>query len=100
MTVSNISLASVLSDPFGKTASGIMEHLLSSKVFDSEYCKTLIKKSARKKTELIIESIQGYSIETDQRFKMNEALTHMRFLDNMILRTEAELFVRIEHVVD
>ncbi len=96
MTVSNISLASVLSDPFGKTASGIMEHLLSSKVFDSEYCKTLIKKSARKKTELIIESIQGYSIETDQRFKMNEALTHMRFLDNMILRTEAELFVRIQ----
>lgn len=103
MTVSNVGLASVLSDPFGKTASGIMEHILSSQVFDEEYCKTLIKKSAKKKTELIIESVQGCSIQSDQKFKMNESMTHMRFLDDMILRTEAELFVRIQpyyHVVE
>jgi len=103
MTVSNIGLASILSDPFGKTATDIMEHILSSQVFDEEYCKTLIKKSAKKKTELIIESIQGCQIQSDQRFKMNEAMAHMNFLNDMILRTEAELFVRIQpyyHIVE
>jgi len=96
MTVSNIGLASVLSDPFGKTAAGIMKYVLSSSVFDEEKCKTLIQKSAKKKTELILESIRGCQIESDQRFKMNEASGHMEYLDQMILRTEAELFTRIQ----
>jgi len=96
MTVSNIALASILTDPFGKTAKGIMEHLLSSAVFNEEYCKSLIQKSAKKKTELIIESVRDCHIESDQSFKMNEASRHMAYLDQMILRTEAELFVRIQ----
>jgi len=53
MTVSNIGLASVLSDPFGKSASDIMQYVLTSKVFDEEHYKKLIQKSAKKKTELI-----------------------------------------------
>jgi len=36
MTVSNIGLASVLSDSFGKTATGIMQHALTSAVFNDE----------------------------------------------------------------
>jgi len=96
MTVSNIALANVLSDPFGKTATSIMEHVLSSSVFDEEHCKSLIKKSARKKTALILESVRNCRIESDQRFKMNEAGRHMAYLDEMILRTEAELYVRIQ----
>jgi len=49
MTVSNIPLANILSDPFGKTASDIMQHLLSSKVFNEDYCKTLIKSLLRRR---------------------------------------------------
>lgn len=96
LTVSNVGLANVLSDPFGKTATGIMQHLLSSEVFNEDTCKLLIKKSARKKADTIIESIRGCSIESDQRFKMNAAMSHMEFLDDMIVRTEAELFVRMQ----
>ena len=95
MTVSNIALANVLSDPFGKTASGIMNHVLSSSVFDEEHCKTLIQKSAKKKTELILESVRGCNIESDQCFKMNEAKAHMDYLNQTILKTEAELYVRM-----
>ena len=96
MTVSNIGLASVLSDPFGKSASDIMKYVLTSNVFDEEHCKTLIKKTAKKKTELILKSIRGCKIESDQRFKMKEAKVHMDYLDQAILRTEAELYVRIQ----
>lgn len=103
LTVSNISLANILSDPFGKTAAGIMSHVLSSEVFNEEVCKTLIKKSAKKKTDLIMESIRGCSIESDQRFKMGAAMSHMTFLNDMILKAEAELFVRMQphyHLVE
>jgi len=103
MTVSNIALASVLSDPFGKTATDIMQHVLSSNVFDEDHCKRLIRKSAKKKTELILASIRGLKIEPDQRFKMNEASAHMNYLDQAILRTEAQLYVRIQthwHLVE
>lgn len=96
LTVSNVGLANILSDPFGKTATGIMRHVLSSQIFNEDTCKALIKKSAKKKTDLIVESIQGCSIESDQRFKMNAAMSHIEFLDDMILRTEAELFVRMQ----
>jgi hypothetical protein len=101
--MSNIGLANILSDPFGKTAVGIMGHILSSQVFDEEVCKALIKKSARKKTNLILESIKGCSIESDQRFKMNAAMSHIAFLNDLIVKAEAELFVRIQphyHLVE
>jgi len=103
MTVSNIGLASVLSDPFGKSASDIMKYVLTSKVFDEEQCKKLICKTAKKKTELILQSIRGCNIESDQRFKMKEATAHMKYLDKTVLRTEAELYVRIQpyyHIVE
>jgi transposase len=96
MTISNIGLASILSDPFGKTASGIMQYVLTSKVFDDEHCKKLIHKTAKKKTELILQSIHQCCIESDQRFKMNQVKAHLDFLDEAILKTEAELFVRIQ----
>ena len=96
MTVSNIGLASVLSDPFGKTATDIMNHVLSSDVFDEQLCQKLIYKSAKKKTDLILQSIRDCKIESDQRFKMTEVNVHMEYLDHSILRTEAELYTRIQ----
>jgi transposase len=96
MTTSNIGLGSVLSDPLGKTATGIMGHLLSHEVFDEETCKSLIQRSAKKKTGMIIESIKDCSIRKDQRFKLSESMRHMQYLDQTVLRCEAELFVRMK----
>lgn len=103
MTVSNIALGSVLSDPLGKTATGIMGHLLSSDIFDEKLCISLIKRSAKKKTSQIIESVKDCSIRADQRFKMSESMKHMDYLEQMVFRCEAELFVRMKpyyHLVE
>ena len=96
MTLSNIGLANILTDPFGKTATDIMRHILSSEFFDSTLCKSLIQKSAKKKTDLILKSIDGYSIQSDQRFKMDAVLSHIDYLSEWITKTEAELFVRMK----
>jgi transposase len=96
MTVSNIGLASVLSDPFGKTAQGIMGHILTSSTIDEDLCAKLIRGTAKKKTAQIIDSIRGSDVSGDQRFKMGEAKAHMDYLDRAIVRTEVELFIRMK----
>ncbi len=96
MTVSNISLANILTDPFGKTSTLIMDYVLSSETFNEEYCRNLIQKSAKKKADLIIDSLNGFKIQSDQYFKMKSAKSHMDYLDKRIVAAEAELFTRIQ----
>lgn len=98
MTVSNIGIASVLSDPFGKTATEIMSYLLNhtSASIDENAVRKLIKKRAAARSNEIIEAIKGYSIETDQAKKLELARAHLDYLNEMITQTEVELYVRIK----
>jgi transposase len=75
---------------------GVMRYVLTSSVFDKKHCETLIQKSAKKTTDLILESIRDSQIGSDQRFKMKEVNDHIGFLNQSIIRTEAELFVRMQ----
>lgn len=98
MTVSNIGIASVLSDPFGKTATEIISYLLenTAETIDDKSVRKLIKKKANAKSEEIIAAIKGYNIETDQAKKFELARAHLDYLDDMITQTEVELYVRIK----
>ena len=89
MTVSNVGIASVLSDPFGKTATEIMAYLLehTSDSIDEKAVRKLIKKGAKAKSNEIIEAIRGYNIETDQAKKLELARGHLEYLDDMITQT-------------
>ncbi|MRX83677.1 transposase [Eggerthella guodeyinii] len=100
MTVSNIGLASVLSDAFGKTAQAIMEHVLASECLDEEFAKTLIRKSAKRKADQIIDSVRGCEVSLDQKVKTQQAKAHMDYLDEMIAKAEVELFVRMRPYLD
>ena len=98
MTVSNIGICSILSDPFGKTATEIMTYLLSNttNTIDDKAVRKLIKKGATAKSDEIIEAIKGYNIETDQAKKLELARGHLNYLDGMITQTEVELYIRIK----
>jgi transposase len=96
MTVSNIGLASVLADAFGKTCQDIMAHVLASDTPDEEHCKSLIRGVARSKTERIVQAVHGCEARPDQRFKMAEASRHANYLSCAILRTEEELYARLD----
>lgn len=98
MTVSNIGIASVLSDPFGKTATEIMSYLLehSSDPMDEKTLRKLIRKNTKAKSDDIIEAIKGYHIEPDQEKKLELARGHLDYLEGMITQTEVELYVRIK----
>lgn len=99
MTVSNITLASVVSDPFGKTAKAIMNEVLSTEVIDEPKIKKLIHGSCRNKDK-IIESLKNSKIEPDQRFKMTEIQSHMNELDKHIEAVEVEIIKRASRYFD
>ena len=94
MTISNIGLASILTDPFGKSAKAIMKEVLSSNTLDEDKIKSLLSKSAKKKTAEVLKSLEGCHIETDQRLKMNVASKHMDELDKHIEEIEFEMAKR------
>lgn len=98
MTVSNIGIASILSDPFCRTATEIMSYLLehTADSVDEKAVRKLIRKGAKAKSDEIIEAIKGYNIQSDQAKKLELARSHLDYLDEMITQTEVELYVRIK----
>lgn len=84
LTVSNIAIASVLSDTFGKTALKIIDYILTCDTFDAEHCKTLIDKRVKASHDELIKSIIGYNITLDQSTKIILAKTHLESIENCI----------------
>lgn len=93
MTVSNIGLASAVSDPFGKSAKRIMNEVLSSEIIDDDKIKKLIHKSCKNQDD-ILNSIKDIKLESDQRFKMNEVSKHLDELNTHIEECEVEILKR------
>lgn len=84
LTISNIALGSVLSDTFGKSASAIIEYLLSGQDFDPEHCRKLLIKRAKDKADDVVASIIGYEISNDQALKIKLCREHTNYLDTVV----------------
>lgn len=100
MTVSNIGLASILSDSFGKTATAIMKEVLSTHTIDDAAIKKLIHGTCAKKTDAILASLKDSHVESDQKMKMNLAFEHMHELDKHIEALEIEMLKRCAPLLD
>lgn len=96
MTISRIRLDCVLTDPFGKTASKIMNYILTAENFSEEKCLELLHCQGHIKAspEQVLDSIRGYHLLPEQCFKMNHAKEHMDYLKQSISELETELFIR------
>lgn len=99
MTVSNVGIASVLSDPFGKTATEIMSYLLkhTADSMDEKAIRKLIKKGAKSKSDEIIEAIKSYNIETDQSKNTDyeELMNPQNHVERVVLN-ESNVFAYLE----
>lgn len=90
-TVCNIALDSVVSDMFGVSASAISNYILTSDTFDSDYCVSLLKGRLKKKSDEVIESIDGYHMMQPQKDRALIIKQHIDFLDQMIATIDAYL---------
>lgn len=94
-TVSNITLASVVSDPFGISATDVYSELLTSSDIDDVKIRSLLRGSLKKKSEEVLNAIRGFQIDDDQAFKSLLALGHKQFLNEMKSNLTAEINKRL-----
>ena len=88
-TVCNVALDSVVSDMFGKSATAITDYLTSDESFDPDHCVSLLQRSLKKKADLVLESIEGYSIADEQKARIKIIREHQGFIDSLIARVDA-----------
>ena len=90
-TVCNIALDSVVSDMFGVSASGITNYLLTERNPDPSACVSFVRGSLRKKADEIVDSIEGYCLTEDQKWRMLKIREHMEYLTKSLEEIDAKV---------
>ncbi len=90
-TVCNVALDSVVSDMFGKSATAITDYLISENSFDPEYCVSLLQRSLKKKSDSVLESIEGYSITEEQKLRMRIVRSHLDYITDAIAQVDSAI---------
>lgn len=80
MTISRIRVDNVLTNPFGKTVSQLMDYMRKNESFDENMCRQLIDRRVKASHDDIIDSIKSFHINPAQHFKMIHAKDHMNFI--------------------
>lgn len=90
-TVCNVALDSVVSDMFGKSATAITDYLISEDRFNPEHCVSLLQRSLKQKASSVLESIEGYSISPEQKFRMRVVRAHLDYIEQSIAQIDSEI---------
>jgi transposase len=90
-TVCNVALDSVVSDMFGKSAIAITNYLLQSESFDSKHCVSLLQRSLKKKSNEVIDSIEGYQMSMEQKERILLVRSHLNFIEISILSLDEKI---------
>ena len=76
---------------FGKSATAVTDHLISETSFDSEYCVSLLQRSLKKKSDSVLESIEGYSITDEQKLRMKIVRSHLDYITDAIAQVDSAI---------
>jgi transposase len=90
-TVCNVALDAVVSDMFGKSASSILNYLLTSDDFNPDICTSFLQRSLKKKADEVIESIEGFSMEPVQKSRALMVRDHLEYLEQRIVALDKVL---------
>ena len=86
LTVCNVALDSVVSDIFGKSATSVIDYLLkqSDNSINHEEISSRLLRSHKKKSESVIESIEGYQMTDAQKYRIRLVHAHMDYITSTI----------------
>jgi transposase len=82
LTVCNVALDSVVSDVFGKSATSIIDYLIeqSDNSINHEEISSRLLRSLKKKSDSVIESIEGYQMSDSQKHRLRLIRAHMDYI--------------------
>ena len=95
-TVCNVALDSVVSDMFGVSATAITDYLASDESLSPDHCVSLLKRSLKKKADLVLESIEGFSIAPEQKERIKIIREHHNFIESLITKVDACVNTMVE----
>ena len=86
LTICNVALDSVVSDIFGKSATSVIDYLLkqSDNSINHEEISSRLLRSLKKKSESVIESIEGYQMTDAQKYRMRLVHAHIDYITSTI----------------
>ena len=82
LTVCNVALDSVVSDIFGKSATSVIDYLIeqSDNSINHEEIASRLLRSLKKKSDSVIESIEGYQMTDSQKYRMRLIRAHLDYI--------------------
>ncbi len=98
LTVCNVALDSVVSDIFGKSATSVIDYLLeqSNNSINHEEISSRLLRSLKKKSENVIESIEGYQMTDSQKYRMRLVHAHMDYIRSTIVDIDSMIDLLVE----
>lgn len=86
LTVCNVALDSVVSDIFGKSATSVIDYLLkqSDNSINHEEISSRLLRSLKKKSESVLESIEGYQMTDAPKYRMRLVHAHMDYITSTL----------------
>lgn len=94
-TVCNLTLDSVVSDMFGKSATAIENYLLKTDTVDPQHCVSLLQRSLKKKSSDVVEAVSGFNMTPEQKERVKIIQGHFADIDHRI----SQLDKRIDSLV-
>ncbi len=93
LTVCNVALDSVVSDIFGKSATSIVDYLIeqSDNSINHEEISSRLFRSLKKKSDSVIESIEGYQMTDSQKYRMHLVRAHLDYITSTINDIDTKL---------
>ena len=98
LTVCNVALDSVVSDIFGKSATSVIDYLLeqSDNSINHEEISSRLLRSLKKKSESVIESIEGYQMTDAQKYRMRLVHAHMDYITSTLIDIDSMINSLVE----
>lgn len=90
LTVSNIQIANVFSDVFGKTSQSILDLILTKPNVNLDDITPLLRKNLKSSPEDILKSVDG-SFDDSQSAKLQVILKHFNSIDDCVESIEEEI---------
>lgn len=82
LTVCNVALDSVVSDIFGKSATSVIDYLIEQpdNSINHEEIASRLLRSLKKKSDSVIESIEGYQMTDSPKYRMRLIRAHLDYI--------------------
>lgn len=84
LTVGNCKLDLVFSDVFGKSASSIVDTILSDEPYTSEDILSKVHRGCKASSQDILSAVEGTDLNHDQKARIRIVQKHMDYLDSLL----------------